>query len=136
MVEHSLREMFGLAEAGVAATGPSIASGAATDHRVGASEQAAEERPATVPFTGRCANSTPWTRTREARTVSPAPTGSGTSTQARCSPASTATRFAPMQQALSSKDVMIEYIQHTGSAAFARPPGTRPEGYWGSSLFE
>ncbi|MGQ0841340.1 iron uptake transporter deferrochelatase/peroxidase subunit [Actinokineospora sp.] len=45
------------------------------------------------------------------------------------------TQFVPMQQALSSKDVMMEYLEHTGSGHFACPAGTRPGGYWGETLF-
>ncbi|HET9141065.1 iron uptake transporter deferrochelatase/peroxidase subunit [Actinophytocola sp.] len=46
----------------------------------------------------------------------------------------TRTQFVPMQQALSSKDEMMEYIEHTGSAHFAVPPGTAPGQYWGEKL--
>ncbi|KAA2255669.1 deferrochelatase/peroxidase EfeB [Solihabitans fulvus] len=45
------------------------------------------------------------------------------------------TQFVPMQQALSSKDSMMEYVQHNGSALFACPPGVRDGGYWGETLF-
>jgi deferrochelatase/peroxidase EfeB len=44
-------------------------------------------------------------------------------------------QFIPMQNALSSKDAMMEYVQHNGSAHFAVPPGVRPGGYWGDGLF-
>ncbi|MEC3975968.1 iron uptake transporter deferrochelatase/peroxidase subunit [Amycolatopsis sp. H20-H5] len=44
-------------------------------------------------------------------------------------------QFVPMQQALSSKDAMMEYVQHNGSAHFAVPPGVREGGYWGDGLF-
>ncbi|MFD9966009.1 iron uptake transporter deferrochelatase/peroxidase subunit [Amycolatopsis sp. NPDC058986] len=44
-------------------------------------------------------------------------------------------QFVPMQQALSTKDAMMEYIQHTGSAHFAVPPGVSDKGYWGEGLF-
>jgi deferrochelatase/peroxidase EfeB len=47
----------------------------------------------------------------------------------------TRTQYIPMQNALSSKDTMMEYVQHTGSAHFAVPPGVRPGGYWGDGLF-
>jgi deferrochelatase/peroxidase EfeB len=30
---------------------------------------------------------------------------------------------------------MMEYIEHTGSASFAVPPGVRRGGYWGDTLF-
>jgi len=43
--------------------------------------------------------------------------------------------FVPMQHALSSKDEMMEYIEHTGSGHFAVPPGVREGGFWGDSLF-
>ncbi len=45
------------------------------------------------------------------------------------------TRYVPMQNALSSNDRMMEYIEHTGSAIFACPPGLSPGGYWGQQLF-
>ncbi|MFI5608735.1 iron uptake transporter deferrochelatase/peroxidase subunit [Amycolatopsis sp. NPDC051903] len=44
-------------------------------------------------------------------------------------------QYVPMQQALSSKDAMMEYVQHTGSAHFAVPPGVSPTGNWGDGLF-
>jgi len=44
-------------------------------------------------------------------------------------------QYVPMQQALSSKDAMMEYVQHTGSAHFAVPPGVSPTGSWGDGLF-
>ena len=43
-------------------------------------------------------------------------------------------QFVPMQQALSTRDVMMEYLEHNGSALFACPPGVRPGGYWGDTL--
>jgi deferrochelatase/peroxidase EfeB len=45
------------------------------------------------------------------------------------------TQFVPVQQALSSKDVMMEYLEHTGSGLFAVPPGVAEGGYWGETLF-
>ncbi|MTD54818.1 iron uptake transporter deferrochelatase/peroxidase subunit [Amycolatopsis pithecellobii] len=45
-------------------------------------------------------------------------------------------QYIPMQKALSSKDAMMEYVQHTGSALFAVPPGVSETGYWGDTLFE
>ena len=45
------------------------------------------------------------------------------------------TQFVPMQQALSTKDKMMEYLEHTGSGLFAVPPGVSKGGYWGESLF-
>ncbi|MFJ7212296.1 iron uptake transporter deferrochelatase/peroxidase subunit [Amycolatopsis sp. NPDC098790] len=47
----------------------------------------------------------------------------------------TRSQYVPMQQALSSKDAMMEYVQHTGSAHFAVPPGVSKTGYWGDGLF-
>ena len=47
-----------------------------------------------------------------------------------------AKQFIPMQQALSSKDPMMEYVQHTGSALFAIPPGVQPNSFWGEELFK
>ncbi|WP_326566242.1 iron uptake transporter deferrochelatase/peroxidase subunit [Amycolatopsis rhabdoformis] len=44
-------------------------------------------------------------------------------------------QYVPMQQALSSKDAMMEYVQHTGSAHFAVPPGPTPTSSWGDGLF-
>jgi deferrochelatase/peroxidase EfeB len=46
------------------------------------------------------------------------------------------TQFVPMQQALARADKMNEYIQHTGSALFACPPGLRAGEYWGQRLLE
>jgi deferrochelatase/peroxidase EfeB len=43
--------------------------------------------------------------------------------------------FVPMQRALAGKDRMMEYVQHTGSALFACPPGLRPDTFWASTLF-
>ncbi len=47
----------------------------------------------------------------------------------------TRSQYVPMQQALSSQDAMMEYVQHTGSAHFAVPAGISPTGYWGEALF-
>ncbi|HEY3710512.1 MAG TPA: iron uptake transporter deferrochelatase/peroxidase subunit [Amycolatopsis sp.] len=47
----------------------------------------------------------------------------------------TRTQYVPMQQALSAKDAMMEYVQHTGSAHFAVPPGLTPTSSWGDGLF-
>ncbi len=44
-------------------------------------------------------------------------------------------QFVPMQKALAAKDVMMEYIEHTGSALFACPPGLGPDEDWGKQLF-
>lgn len=45
-------------------------------------------------------------------------------------------QFVPMQRALASKDAMMEYLMHTGTALFAVPPGLREGEYWGQHLFE
>ncbi|GAB3585673.1 iron uptake transporter deferrochelatase/peroxidase subunit [Calidifontibacter terrae] len=45
------------------------------------------------------------------------------------------THYIPMQQQLSKNDRMMEYIQHTGSALFAVPPGAAKNAYVGASLF-
>jgi deferrochelatase/peroxidase EfeB len=45
-------------------------------------------------------------------------------------------QFVPMQRALADADVLMEYIEHTGSAVFACPAGLGEGGYWGQSLFE
>jgi deferrochelatase/peroxidase EfeB len=45
------------------------------------------------------------------------------------------TQFVPMQQALSTKDRMMEYVEHTGSGLFAVPPGIGKNGHWGETLF-
>jgi deferrochelatase/peroxidase EfeB len=48
------------------------------------------------------------------------------------------TQFIPMQTELARRDLLNEYITHTGTGVFAVPPGL-PEGdkhaYWGSTLF-
>ncbi|GAB4075459.1 iron uptake transporter deferrochelatase/peroxidase subunit [Nostocoides australiense] len=44
-------------------------------------------------------------------------------------------QFVPMQRALAAKDVLNEYIEHTGSALFACPPGLGPDEDWGTQLF-
>jgi deferrochelatase/peroxidase EfeB len=43
-------------------------------------------------------------------------------------------QFVKLQQALAA-DALNEYIHHTGSAVFACPPGLRPGGHWGDTLF-
>ena len=45
------------------------------------------------------------------------------------------TQFVPMQQALSSRDTMMEYLEHAGSGHFAIPPGVPAGGYRGDTLF-
>ncbi len=45
------------------------------------------------------------------------------------------TGFIPVQRRLAAHDALNEYIEHTGSAVFAVPPGLRGDGdYWGSAL--
>jgi deferrochelatase/peroxidase EfeB len=45
-------------------------------------------------------------------------------------------QYVPMQTKLSRDDVMMEYLQHTGSGLWAVPPGAREPGdYAGSALF-
>jgi deferrochelatase/peroxidase EfeB len=46
------------------------------------------------------------------------------------------TQFVPMQRTLSNNDAMMEYLEHTGSAVFACPPGLATDEYWGQRLFE
>jgi deferrochelatase/peroxidase EfeB len=43
-------------------------------------------------------------------------------------------QFIKLQNALAA-DALNEYIQHTGSAVFACPPGIHPGQHWGDSLF-
>jgi deferrochelatase/peroxidase EfeB len=45
------------------------------------------------------------------------------------------THFIPIQTKLGIGDRLSEYIQHTGSALFAIPPGVAEGGYIGQSLF-
>ncbi|KNX36706.1 iron uptake transporter deferrochelatase/peroxidase subunit [Luteipulveratus halotolerans] len=45
------------------------------------------------------------------------------------------TQYIPMQNRLAQHDGMMEYLQHTGSALFAVPPGARAGGYVGEVLF-
>jgi deferrochelatase/peroxidase EfeB len=45
------------------------------------------------------------------------------------------TQYIPMQTRLSRDDGLMEYLQHTGSALFAVPPGARKDGFVGDSLF-
>lgn len=44
-------------------------------------------------------------------------------------------QFVPMQRSLAAKDGLNEYIEHTGSAIFACPPGLGPDDHWGQTLF-
>jgi deferrochelatase/peroxidase EfeB len=43
--------------------------------------------------------------------------------------------YVPMQNQLSSKDGLMEYLQHTGSGLWAVPPGVRKGEYVGQALF-
>ncbi len=44
--------------------------------------------------------------------------------------------YIPMQTQLSSRDALMEYLQHTGSGLFAVPPGVRSKDGWiGEGLF-
>ena len=43
--------------------------------------------------------------------------------------------YIPMQNQLSAKDGLMEYLQHTGSGLWAIPPGVRAGEYVGQSLF-
>jgi deferrochelatase/peroxidase EfeB len=44
-------------------------------------------------------------------------------------------QFVPMQRALATADGLNEYIEHTGSAVFACPPGLAAGQDWGTQLF-
>lgn len=44
-------------------------------------------------------------------------------------------QFVPMQRALSRGDAMTSYLEHTGSAVFACPPGLGEGEAWGQRLF-
>jgi deferrochelatase/peroxidase EfeB len=44
-------------------------------------------------------------------------------------------QFVPLQRRLGQNDRLTEYIQHTGSAVFACPPGVRRGGFAGEQLF-
>ena len=74
-----------------------------------------------------------------AATTSPtAATGWATSTPGCSSSPSSATRSGSSSRCSGrwpTKDVMMEYIEHTGSALFACPPGVAEGGYWGDALF-
>jgi len=45
------------------------------------------------------------------------------------------TQYLPLQTKLAKQDLLSEYLQHTGSALFAVPPGIRDGGFVGESLF-
>ena len=47
-----------------------------------------------------------------------------------------ATQYVPMQNQLSSRDGLMEYLIHRGSALFAVPPGIKPGEYVGQGIFE
>lgn len=49
---------------------------------------------------------------------------------------SPATHYIPMQTRMASQDLLMEYLQHTGSALFAVPPGAGAGSYVGAGLFE
>jgi deferrochelatase/peroxidase EfeB len=44
-------------------------------------------------------------------------------------------QFVPMQRVLADEDMMMRYIEHTGSAVFACPAGLSETAYWGDALF-
>jgi deferrochelatase/peroxidase EfeB len=44
-------------------------------------------------------------------------------------------QFITLQQKLGTDDALNEYVQHTGSALFACPPGIAPGEHWGDELF-
>jgi len=46
-----------------------------------------------------------------------------------------AKHYIPMQLQLSSKDGLMEYLQHTGSGLWAVPPGTKKGEFVGQALF-
>lgn len=45
------------------------------------------------------------------------------------------THYIPMQTAMASHDLMVEYLQHTGSGLWAVPPGIREDQFVGQQLF-
>ncbi len=45
------------------------------------------------------------------------------------------THFVPAQRAMAGSDALMEYLEVTGSALFAVPPGTGPGEHVGQSLF-
>lgn len=46
-----------------------------------------------------------------------------------------ATNYIPVQNRLATTDLLTEYLQHTGSALFAVPPGVREGAFVGEALF-
>ena len=45
------------------------------------------------------------------------------------------THFIPVQNAMAQHDALMEYLEFTGSALYAVPPGTRPGEHVGQALF-
>jgi deferrochelatase/peroxidase EfeB len=45
------------------------------------------------------------------------------------------THYIPMQTRMASDDLLVEYLQHTGSGLWAVPPGVRPGEHVGQTLF-
>ena len=45
------------------------------------------------------------------------------------------TAFIPVQQRLAAEDAMNEYVRHQGSGLWACPPGVKPGGFWGDTVF-
>lgn len=45
------------------------------------------------------------------------------------------THYIPMQTRMQSQDLLVEYLQHTGSGLWAIPPGVQPGEYVGQALF-
>ncbi|ABL82888.1 MULTISPECIES: Dyp-type peroxidase domain-containing protein [unclassified Nocardioides] len=45
------------------------------------------------------------------------------------------THFIPIQNKMAKSDAMMEYLEVTGSALFAAPPGAAPGEYVGQALF-
>lgn len=45
------------------------------------------------------------------------------------------THYIPMQTRMQSQDLLVEYLQHTGSGLWAIPPGIQPGEYVGQALF-
>ncbi len=43
-------------------------------------------------------------------------------------------QFIPIQQSLSQRDALVEYLEHTGSGIFACPSGIQPRQSWGHHL--
>lgn len=45
-------------------------------------------------------------------------------------------QFVPMQRALAQRDGMMEYIEHTSSAAFAIPAGLAGGTFWAQNVLQ